>query len=92
MIFKVLQPLTGKWFLYDNIRLVKTIYLEKRPEGPFDPEFVHLLPPKEEDKKRAAYTLAQVDLIFKDGPIKTVLFQSGQGYLMNDEGKTIERL
>lgn len=92
MLFRVYQKLTGKWFLYDNIRLTKTKYFEKWPENPkavYDAKnFVNLLP----KDSTSEVGITQVELIFKDGPIKTVVLQTGKGYLMNDEGKTIERL
>ena len=89
MIFKAYQPQTGKWFLWDNIRLVKTHYGEM-PDQPYDPEnFVNLLP---DTPLVSGECVANIDLIFQNGPSKEVVFKSGDGFLMNDDGKTIERL
>jgi hypothetical protein len=86
MIFKVYQPLTGKWFYYDNICLAKEnfVVLGNRP---LDEDEVNLLP----EERDAQQAVRSIDLIFINGRVKTIYFQD-RGFLMNDEGKTIERL
>ena len=87
MILKVRQP-SGEWFFYDNIQRAK-VYFGEMPNQPYDPEnFVKLLP----EVLTPGDCIVDVDLVFKDAPTKEIVFVSGEGYLMNDEGKTIEKL
>ena len=87
MILKVYQPLTDKWFFYDNIVLAKRWHTVIPLTMPMNDEDVNLLP----EKRNPDDFVDALDVVFRDGSYKTVFF-AGDGYLMNDDGKTIERL
>lgn len=90
MILKVYDPVTDKWFFYDNIGLAKVRHGQvKYPIPPTSEGEISLLAKMEEGSE--PFMAAFVDAIF-DNAAKTVIFKSGDGYLLNDEGKTIERL
>ena len=87
MIFKVYQSLTGKWFYYDNISLTKRAYVVLPNDKPMGEHEVHLLT----EDRDPNLSVTSMDLIFRDGSYKTLFFNEA-AYLMNDDGKTIEKL
>ena len=93
MILKVYDPNTSRWVFFDRI---KTTYVARRiyqeatipPIGSMETDF---LP---EEVEKGDVSLTEVGLSFETDRLKPALvrFLNGNGYLLNDEGKTIERL
>lgn len=91
MILKVLQPDTGKWFYYDKIHLFKSKYEKRGPETPIIDDEVILMLYQWDSGNSAEIRVAVCDLNFENGRCITVVF-SEEGYLLNDEGRTIEKI
>ena len=87
MILKVLQPDTGKWYYYDNIRLFKVKHGIRELNKPVGEDQIILL----SEKRDPEAPVAMCDVNFEDGECFEIVF-SEEGYLLNDVGKTIERI
>ena len=87
MILKVKQPLTDAWFYYDHVSLFKVRWGVRDEKDPIIEDQIDLLP---EERDMGSYVASCV-LNFDNGNVLEVVF-AGEGYLLNDEGKTIERL
>lgn len=87
MILKVLQADTGKWFYYDKIHLFKVKYGQRDVNQPIEENQIVLLA----EKRDPDITVAMCDVNFEGGDCLEVIF-SEEGYLLNDVGKTIERI
>ena len=93
MILKVYDPNTSRWVFFDRIESVyvaRRIYQEAAipPVGSMETDFL----PEEVEKGDISVT--EVGLCFATARLKPALvrLQTGNGYLLNDEGKTVERL
>lgn len=91
MILKVYDPPTGRWVFFDQI---KSAYVSRRictyPLPPIGSMEVEMLPKEIEGD----ISITEVGLTFATNRLKPALVRllGGNGYLLNDEGKTIERL
>ena len=95
MIFKAKQGDTDKWFYYDNITLFKHKWIYRPyPRPSIDADEVCLLPDEplnlQSDVNGQLENVLMCDLNFASGSTKTIYVY--EAYLLNDEGKTIERL
>lgn len=89
MILKVLQPDTGKWFYYDHIDLFKVKHDRWPKERPATENDIVLL--SGDRRADGEEIVAICDVNFENGRCLTIVF-SEEGYLLNDVGKTIEKI
>jgi len=89
MIFKVLQADTRRWFYYDDIFLFKVKYDIRILDQPISGDEIVLLPEEREPDQEVVYC----NLNFKNSNREylTIVFNT-EAYLLNDEGKTIEKI
>ena len=91
MILKVYDPPTQRWIFFDHIQSAyvgRKIYTGKLP--PIGSMEVEMLP----EKIEGDISVVEIGLTFATNRLKPALvrFLGGNGYLLNDDGKTIERL
>ena len=83
----------GGWWIEDGIAKVHIIQITIPANSPPSVDDVDCYLPYPESYPKAENEDRAIQLIcrMKDGTERTIVFQ-GRGYLLNDEGKTIERL
>ncbi len=89
MIFKVKQADTGKWFYYDNVFLFKVKYDIRQIDQPTTGNEIILLPQERDPEKNVTH--CDLNFINNEKEYLTVIFDT-EAYLLNNEGKTIERI
>lgn len=90
MILKIRKDTCAKgtWYFFDNIISTVLHYNRKPPDDwPIGENEIDILP----SGLSEGDTVMIINLEFKDGREKMVRFV-GEAYLLNDDGKTIERL
>jgi len=86
MILKLGQQESKKWFFYDRIKQVRTYIGLRSLEEPINDDEMNLL----SESRNPQYPISVCEVRFEDNSSKTFYFEVG--YLLNNEGKTIERL
>ncbi len=87
MIFKVFSPVTKTWFYFDHVRKFSEwseVYEERETLRKCEMALLS-------ENRDPGAPVTQCVLHFENGEFEDVIFDS-EGYLLNDEGKTIERI
>ena len=86
MILKLGKQESKKWFFYDGIKRAETYIALRSLEEPINDNEMNLL----SEARNPKYPISVCEVVFEDNSSKTFYFEVG--YLLNNEGKTIERL